>query len=379
LESIHHEEKTPMKLNDLLPIPANRTMGANPWRPPAGVRFISTDDHNREPEHLWEERLPAKWKDKAPKYWKDAEGWHFEAEGRSLIPKGVTAGVSEGLEGFWNLDKKIEHMDAEGIEVGMLFHGRFQALNGLQDKELYWACADVYNEWLIEYARPHAKRLVAIAILPTFLKPEASKDYIQKLKQLGFKALQMPSFPRGVRYNSMEMEPLWTAIEESGIPLQFHVGAYIEFHGNGSLGANIARNLCPYRGLFGQLVFAGVFDRHPKLKVVFTEGGATWVAQALSDMDYIVRTYHGDLRPKLGHMPSEYWNRQCYASFIVDPPAMELVDRIGAHTMMWGSDYPHAEGTWTYSGEVAKSIWDAVGPEKGAMILGGNAAKLWNL
>ena len=108
-------------------------------------------------------------------------------------------------------------------------------------------------------------------------------------------------------------------------------------------------------------------------------GGATWVAQALSDMDYIVRTYHGDLRPKLGHMPSEYWNRQCYTSFIVDPPAMELVDRIGAHTMMWGSDYPHAEGTWTYSGEVAQSIWDAVGPEKGAMILGGNAARLWNL
>jgi predicted TIM-barrel fold metal-dependent hydrolase len=363
----------------LLPIPTRRPVPADSWRPPAGVRLISTDDHNLEPEHLWEERMPAKWKDRAPKFWRDGEGLHLEAEGRSLLPLGIDEDVSGGLPGYSNLGEKIKAMDAEGVDTSFMFHGLLQGLNGVQDKELYWACMDTYNEWLIEYLRPYSNRLVAIAVLPTFHRPEATRDYVQKLRQLGYKAVQMPSFPRGIRYNSMKMEPLWSAIEESGMPLQFHVGAYVEFHGNGSLGANIARNLCPYRGLLGQLMFSGVFDRHPGLRVVFTEGGATWVAQALSDMDYIVRTYHGSLRPKLGMMPSEYWKRQCYVSFIADPPAMRLVDLIGEDNMMWGSDYPHAEGTWGYTGEVIRDMWNALGPVAGAKVLGGNAARLWNL
>jgi len=362
-----------------IPIPTERKIPVDSWRPPAGVRMISADDHNMEVEHLWEDRLPAKWKDKAPKLWHDAEGWHLEAEGRALIVPGVGQEVSEGCTGFWDLNEKLRVMDAEGIEASVLFHGRLQALNALQDKELYWACIDVYNEWLSEYLKPHAKRLIGVSVLPTFLKPEASRDYMQKIKAQGFKAVQIPSFPRGIRYNSMSMEPMWAAIAESGLPLSFHVGAYIEFVGNGSLGANLARNLCPYRPLLGQLMFAGVFERHPTLKVVFTEGGASWVATALSDMDQICKAYYSQLRPKLGNLPSYYWARQCYTTFMYDPTALDVVDRIGADNMMWSTDYPHAEGTVGYSGEIARQVWETVGPDKGKKILGGNAAKLWGI
>lgn len=363
----------------VLPIPTKRPFPTDSWSPPSGVRIISTDEHNMEMEHLWEENMPAKWKDKAPKFWRDETGLHLEAEGRSLLPQGIDEDVSQGLPGFRNLDDRIKAMDAENVSAGMMFHGMLQALNGLQDTELYWACVDAYNEWLISYLKPYADRLVGIAVLPTFHKPEATHDYLQKLKDLGYKAIQMPSFPRGIRYNSMSMEPLWSAIEESGYPLQFHVGAYIEFRGNGSLGANIARNLCPYRPLFGQLVFSGVFDRHPELKVVFTEGGASWVAQAMTDMDWIFRTYNSQLRPKLGLLPSEYWRRQCYASFIVDPTALRLVDMIGEDNIMWGSDYPHAEGSWGYTGEMLEDMWNTLGPEAGAKFLGGNAERLWGI
>jgi len=370
-----------MSVQELLrPIPPSRELPATKWLPPAGVRIISTDDHNLEALLLWEERLPNRWKDKAPKLYRDQSGaLCFEAEGRSLIPRGVDEGVSSGLPGYWDLDEKIASMNAEGIDVSFLFHGITQGLNGLEDKELYWACIDVYNEWLIDYCRDHRDRLVPIAILPAFLKPEAARDYVGKIRQLGYKALQMPAFPRGIRYNSRSMDPLWAAIEESGIPLMFHVGAYVEFVGNGSVGANITRNLAPYRGLLGQLTFSGVFDRHPELKVVFCEGGATWVAQAIADMDYIVQTYHSQLKPKLGLMPSEYWYRQCYASFITDAAALRLVDIIGEDNIMWGADYPHAEGTWGYTNEMLKGMWDQLGPAAGAKFLSGNAAKLWSL
>ena len=139
-----------MAIEELLrPIPPERTVPQEKWMPPSGVRIISTDDHNLEALHLWEERLPAKWQGRAPKLYRDEQGiLRFEAEGRSLIPRGVDEGVSSGLPGYWDLDEKIASMDAEGIDISFLFHGVTQGLNTLEDKDLYWACIDAYNEWL---------------------------------------------------------------------------------------------------------------------------------------------------------------------------------------------------------------------------------------
>jgi predicted TIM-barrel fold metal-dependent hydrolase len=368
-----------MTVLDLIPPPKLREIPADSWKPPKGIRLISADDHHQEVENLWEDRLPAKWRDQAPKLWQDEVGmWHLEAEGKVLTGRGVDQDISQGAPGYWDMAERQRVMKAEHIEGSVIFHGRLQALNALQDKELYWACIDVYNEWLAEHLRPYPN-LVGVPVLPAFLKPAAARDYMQKLKQLGYKAVQMPSYPRGVRYNSREMDPLWAAIAESGIPLSFHVGAYLEFFGYGAVGANIARNLSPFRGLLGQLTFAGVFERHPELKVVFTEGGAAWAASAITDMDQVFRVYYDALKPKLSHPPSFYWKRQCYCSFMVDPVGLELVDVIGADHMLWSTDYPHAEGVVGYAGQIAKSIYEKVGHEKAAKILGGNAAKLWNL
>jgi predicted TIM-barrel fold metal-dependent hydrolase len=173
------------------------------------------------------------------------------------------------------------------------------------------------------------------------------------------------------------MDPLWAAVQDSGIPLSFHVGAYLEFTGYGSMGANIARNLSPFRPLLGQLMFAGIFERFPELKVVFTEGGASWAATAIEDMDFVFRSYYSLLNPKLAERPSFYWKRQCYASFMMDPVALDQVDRIGADNMLWSTDFPHSEGVFGYAGSVAKDIYEKVGHEKAAKILGGNAARLW--
>jgi predicted TIM-barrel fold metal-dependent hydrolase len=368
-----------MEVLDLIPPPKQRVTPADSWKPPQGIRLISADDHHQEIEHLWEDRLPAQWRDKAPKLYKDADGqWHLIAEGRDLCGRGFDQEVSQGAPGYWDMAERQRVMKAEHIEGSVLFHGRLQSLNALQDKDLYWACIDVYNEWLAEHLAPYPN-LVGVPVLPAFLKPEAAHDYMQKLKQLGYRAVQMPSFPKGIRYNSRSMDPVWAAIQDSGIPLSFHVGAYLEFSGYGAAGANVLKNLAPYRGLLGQLTFAGVFERFPELKVVFTEGGAAWAASAIADMDYVYRSYYNELNPKLGNLPSFYWKRQCYCSFMLDPVGVELTDRIGADNMLWSTDYPHAEGVFGLAGDVAKSIYDTVGHEKAAKILGGNAAKLWKL
>jgi predicted TIM-barrel fold metal-dependent hydrolase len=343
--------------------------------------MISADDHVLEMEHLWEERLPAKFKDRAPKFWRDPEtGLHMKYKDRDLATPGV-GGIAFECPGFWDIGERLRAMDSEGIECSVLYQGHVQALNAIigEDSELYTACMDVYNEWLSEYTRPAAKRLLGVAMLSAFLRPETARDQMQKIKQLGYRAVMMPSFPKGIRYNSREMDPVWAAVAESGIPLSFHVGTTQEFHGYGSLGANVTRNMSPFRPLLAQLTFSGVLERHPNLTVAFVEGGIAWVADTLVSMDKIFRSYYTILRPKLQHLPSFYWKRQCLASFMDDPIGIKLIDDIGVDNVLWSIDYPHPESVYGYAGSVAKSVYDTIGHDKAKKVLGGNAASIYGL
>lgn len=131
--------------------------------------------------------------------------------------------------------------------------------------------------------------------------------------------------------------------------------------------------------LFGQLVFSGLFDRFPNLKVVFTEGGASWVAPTLAGSDKIYRDYITAIRPKIEHKPSHYWHQNCWTTFMDDPVALDLVDWIGEDKLMWSVDYPHPEGVFGESMQIAERMHAKLGDVRFRKIVGGNAAKLWGI
>jgi predicted TIM-barrel fold metal-dependent hydrolase len=360
--------------------PKDRELSKGDWTPPAGTRFVSSDDHLMEVPHLWEDRLKGADKDRAPKFWQDERGiFHMEVEGVSYNTPGFDLEFPEGRPGFWDTQSRLEDMDAEGIDASITFHSRAASLIRMQDKDLWFKCMDVFNEWLSEWRMAAPDRLFPVAYLPTFFKPEMTRDYLQKVKELGFKAIEIPSSPRGVRYNGKEMLPMWEAIAESGLPLSIHIGVNLEFSGSGALGANLNRNLQPFNALFGQLVFSGLFDRFPDLRIVFTEGGAAWVAPTISGADKIYRDYATAIRPKIEHAPSYYWHKNCWTTFMDDPVALDLVDWIGEDKMMWSIDYPHPEGVFGESMSIAKKIYDRLGEKRFKKIVGGNAAALWGI
>lgn len=367
---------------DLIPLPIDRRAPADSWRPPSDIKIISADDHHMEKDHLFQERLPAKFQDRAPKFWRNPKSGFLEIEykGRSLTPPGV-GGIGYEHPGYWDRETRLKTMDSEGVHASVLYHGALPSLNAFmsEDPELYLACMDIYNEWLIEELGANDERLIGVAMFTGFLRPEAAKDEIQKIKQLGYRAVMMPSFPAGVRYNSRDMDPVFAAIEEAGLPLHFHVTAKQEFFGNGSLGANLTRNFSPFRPLLGQLVFSGVLERHPALTVGFVECGIAWVADTLQDMDKVFRSYYTILRPKLAHMPSHYWRNQCFATFMDDRVGLKLIDDIGVDNVMWSLDFPHPEGVFGYAGSVAKDIYDRLGHEGAKQVLGGNAARVYGI
>lgn len=346
---------------------------------PAGTVVVSADSHVMEKEDLWLERLPSEFKDRAPKLYYDADGFsHLEAEGRLLDVPGLNTMLVEGREGMRDVNVRLEEITAEGVDKELIFPQRTLSLVALQDLALRDACMRAYNEWLADYCKAAPTRLYGVGIL-NWWEPEKAKDNIQELRGLDYRAIEIPSLPPGVFYNARAMEPLWDAIEESGYPLSFHIGENATTRGAGALGTFQMQSFQGFRRLFGLLAFSGILERHPKLQVVFTEGGIHWVAAALFDADRIYRDFETEMHPKLANLPSYYWWQNCYATFQEDPTGLKLINDFGVEKAIWASDYPHPESTVGYSAAVIRAIFDAVGDDAGRQIVGGNALRLWDL
>ncbi len=361
--------------------PRDRAVVDDGWRPPAGTRIISVDDHGMEEEHLWEKRLTGADKERAPKLWQsEDQRFHLEVDGQSYDIPGLDSALAEGRPGMWDRDQRLADMDAEGIDASLIFHARAMSLVRMKDKDFFTRCIDVYNEWLAEYCAVAPDRLIGVGILPTIYNPDASREYIRKMKDLGIKALQIPSAPKNVGYNAKEMEPMWAAIAESGIPVMFHVGAYLEYSGYGATGANLTKNLGPYRPLWSLLAFSGILERHPGLNVVFCEGGIGWVPWTLQDADRVYRSYGTELKPKLKELPSYYFKRQCYVAFMHDDVGLKQAkDYDLTDNILWSCDYPHGESIFGESRSEIRKIFEMFGDEEAKKIVGGTAARLWNL
>jgi len=341
---------------------------------------ISADDHLIEPTDLWADRVPAKYRDLAPRMWRDHEGVaHIEVDGRLFDVPGFNPFLVEGRAGFMDMELRLKDMDAEGIDAAIVFPQKALAIMSMEDKDLLFTCCDVYNEWLAEWCSAAPDRLFGVAILPVHFKPERTAHYLDKVKALGHKAIELPSQPRGVFYNSKAMEPMWDAIEASGLPLSFHIGEFPNWKGAGALGTFLMSSFQPFRPLWSLLAFSGILERHPGLRIVFTEGGASWVPQALRDADMVWRNFGTELRPKLAEPPSSYWHRQCYATFIDEPLALGLIDEIGHDKLLWSIDYPHPESAVGGSVAIMQSIFEQLDQPTAQAVVGGNAAQLWGI
>ena len=359
--------------------PVDREIPKLEWELPAGVRVISSDDHNLEAPGMYEDYIAPKYKAVAPKVWKDETGPHLECEGRNLDSIGQKLLLTQGRPGMADPILRAKDYDSELFDGGFIFAQVSMALFTLEDKNLMIACYDAYNEWLANECARLPGRMYGVAVLPTIYAPENTAEYIQKIKNWGFKAMQIPSNPKDVWYNGSRCEPMWDAIEESGLPLSFHIGENPNYRGKGALGTFLTTGFQPFRRLWALLTFSGVLERHPAMNIIFTEGGISWVPAALYDADKTYLQFESEMRPQLAQPPSYYWHRQCFATFMDDPSGIKLIDDIGFEKVLWSVDYPHPESTLGESAALIKSFFEDLPSEQASAIVGGNAAKLWNI
>ena len=112
-----------------------------------------------------------------------------------------------------------------------------------------------------------------------------------------------------------------------------------------------------------KMVASGALDRHPDLKVLVSEGGATWVPFLGDRMTEGYRQHHMAVRPKLSRTPKEILYSQVYASFQHDETAVAAMSAMGYRNVLWGSDYPHMEGTFGHTQETLHGLFDDVDAE----------------
>lgn len=313
-----------------------------------------------------------------------------------------------GLTGAWDHDRRIEVLDGDGIAVEVVFPDGitefnsppFEAGLGLAtegvDPELQWAGARAHNRWLAELCQMAPERRIGVAVVPALWDVDEAVREVRWAKQNGLGGIMIPVvWGKQPPYHLKRYEPLWSVCEELRMPIHFHSGPaaqsdYFAMEPDGSL-ATGAMGIYTSEVVWWQvrpltfLIWGGVFARHPGLRVSITEGSSIWVPEYLTMLDHRYSEHHsnakmGDFTSHLPEKPSHYFRRQvAIGASVLHRREIDERETIGVETMMWGSDYPHPEGTWPHTQDKRVEVLSGIPEADIAAILGGNAVRFYDL
>jgi predicted TIM-barrel fold metal-dependent hydrolase len=365
--------------------------------------FVSADGHVVEPADLWTKRMDKRFRDRAPRVESRPDADYYMIEGITPFPvglEGVTieekiAGQvttpkgrrhAETRPGAWDPQPRLVDQARDHLRAEVIYPGGF----GLQffhihDAEYQRAAMRVYNDWLGEFCAVAPDRLLGAGLLPMRGPVEWAVEEAERLaKTKGIRSVIIPA-EVGRSYAHQDYNRLWAALQDLGLLVATHSGtgteeaifAKIERLGMG-LGVTDGKVFQPMRAM-ADLIWGAVPQRYPKLRFVIVEGGIGWIASLLGFMDHWWHDHHRWMEPKLDEAPSTYFKRQFWATFEDDRAGILTRELIGVDRLMWGSDYPHTEGTFPYSQE--QIMKDFMGVPEGEVyqMVVDNAARLYGL
>jgi predicted TIM-barrel fold metal-dependent hydrolase len=350
---------------------------------PPGTVVVSADDHWSCTEDIFYRDFPAHLRDRAPRWIGGPEG-HWAVNGVPVIPLDRAASLKEHemVPGSHLIEPRLRDLDAEGIDKEIVFPNGVAGFYTFRDLEIREWIFRVHNQYLSSLQQKAPGRFYGVGLV-NYWDMSKVRESVAELKALGLKCAFLPQYPRDgegrdIDYCCEEMEPLWEALEESGLPVVYHVGEFAK-GGRGALGIGAMVGFGPFRKNLGELIFGGILDRHPGLKVVFTEADLNWIPGALQTATMTYETQRDFLEPQIKRHPREYWHSNCYAVFIHDPLGMQMLDIIGSDRIMWSCDYIHLESSYSWSWDAKKLVLDSVSEDEARMILGGTALKVFEL
>jgi predicted TIM-barrel fold metal-dependent hydrolase len=379
-------------------------------QPRVAERVVDADVHVNPPPTFWADYLSARFRDQAPTVESDGEFDYlvFEGERRKVNLLSSRAGktvnefkaegkLSDMRKGGWMVDARLEDMDRDGVDAGVCFGGGPLPTGNL---DLYMESFDAFNRWQSDFCNASRGRLHAAAFITTVSVDHAIKA-MRDAKARGDVAVNIPAFPQSVAkftkkdavwqamtgdvsgtrsYRDPEFDPLWAAAVELDMAITIHLGARVtRFKDKDNFLVDHVMGKPSMLEVPAIMIYGGVFDRFPELRLGLIESQSGWIPWAANYMDRSWGMQHHWVGNTIKHPPSHYFDKNVYSSFISDPIAVELRHRPGCKNIMWSSDYPHSETTFP---ESHKSIeHDLVGctPKEKDWILAGCAEKFYGI
>lgn len=367
--------------------------------------YVSADGHFVEPADLWVTRMDKRFRHRAPRIETREDADWYIIDGVTPFPVGLEGAAMEdklagGVKmmgghrhadtrpGAWDPHARLADLALDHIRAEVMYPGGF----GLQfwaapDAEYQAECCRVYNDWVSEFCATDPRRFLGAALVPMRGPIELAVQEVQRAAKLpGIKTFSLPTTMVDRPYSRPDYEPLWAVLQEVGLPVSIHIGTTGEPLYDRFLKLGIGPGVVEAKILTGQravaeLIWAGVPQRYPTLRFIVAEGGIGWIPSLLTFMDHWWTDHRRWMEPRLDEKPSFYFDRQFWATFEEDRAGVILAREglINPERIMWGSDYPHTEGTFPYSREAIAR--DFAGVPEGLVykIVAGNAAALYGL
>jgi predicted TIM-barrel fold metal-dependent hydrolase len=297
--------------------------------------------------------------------------------------------AARAVAGLQDPHARLRDMDAEGVAADIIFAGgqndELLPFDTSDDPELQAVGAEIFNRWLADFCSADPVRLHGVAQLSMHDIPAAIRS-VERAKEQGLSSVNFPAPRRGLLpYTEEAYEPFWAACAELDMPLNTHGGGGDRGYWTGRGARYAARaegQFMARRALWG-LIFSGAFERHPGLKFVLTEQMAGWVPQTLAQLDGIwldnTKMYRS-FRASLPLKPSEYWQRQVFiGNSFMSRAEVERRHEVGLRTIMYGTDYPHAESVFPLTRLAMRQAFAHVPLDEVQLMVGDNAARCFSL
>jgi predicted TIM-barrel fold metal-dependent hydrolase len=387
-------------------------------------KIISVDDHVVEPADLWSSRLPAKYKEVGPHVEYHPMGtpildgggyieqpgtegkpivwWFYEDHKYSLKRLIAAAGFSadeisfEGVTfddmrpGCWQPKARVADMEMNHVEASLCFpnYPRFcgQLFLRGKDKELAKLCVEAYNDWMVdEWCGESGGRLIPLCLVPLW-DPELAAAEVYRNAARGVHAVAFSECPAWLGLPSIHSghwDPFFRACEETNTVLSMHIGSGTKTHSTSAdapdaVGAtgiftNSAMSMIDW-------LFSGKLIEFPGLKLLYAECQIGWIPYVLERVDDIWRTHLWSRdEKKVPFPPSAQYYSNMYSCFFKDHVGVRMLDIVGEDNICFEVDYPHQDGTWPNTKQVAQDIFGHLSQTQIDKIARGNAAKLLSL
>lgn len=354
--------------------------------------MISCDCHANEPNNLWQERIEPKYKDRLPKIEIDANGvkWMIsDGLRRTRIQDSIFEGedLARNQAGA-TIEQRLSDRRRDGVDAEIIFPNKGLFMWATRDAEFAQAQCRVWNDWAWETFGPYNDFMSPMAALST-ADLEGSIREIERVAKMGFRGLTLPCKPvfnsqdaRDPNYNTAVYDRMWALIQETGMPITFHIGTGRDPRAAGKDGGAVmnyvAHALTQAIEPVTALCASGVLERFPGIMFAAIESGIGWVPWALDAMDEGYRKHHMWAHPKLRKLPSEYFREHGAVAFQEDRAGLGLAVQFDlVDNFLWSNDYPHHEGSWPHSAEAIERQMGHLSEAQREKILGLNALRIF--